>query len=102
MSAVAFDTLKFARRLKEAGVSDRHAEAEAEALAEAFESYTEDLATKADIRELATRIDGRFKEFDGRLKAMDARIDGRLTLLTWMLALVVVVTAVPALKSWFG
>ena len=37
MVAIAFDTLKYSKRLKDAGVPDKQAEAEAEALAEVLE-----------------------------------------------------------------
>ena len=37
MAAITFDTLKFANKLKSAGVVSEHAEAEAEALADIFE-----------------------------------------------------------------
>jgi len=67
MATITFDTLKFARRLKEAGVSESQAEAEAEALSEALESQ---LATKSDI----SRLEGRI-----------ARLEGRIILLQWML-----------------
>jgi hypothetical protein len=51
---VFFDTLKFVRQLKKAGVP----EAQAEAFAEAFkEAQSEaDLATKQDLRELEERL----------------------------------------------
>ncbi|MCX7814454.1 MAG: DUF1640 domain-containing protein [Tepidimonas ignava] len=52
MTALTFDTLKFARRLKEAGMDPRLAEEQAEALAEALEANLENLATKADIADL--------------------------------------------------
>ena len=48
--AVAFDTLTYARRLREVGVPQEQAEAHAEALAAAV---TETLATKEDMRDLA-------------------------------------------------
>jgi hypothetical protein len=50
MSTVTFDTLKFANRLKDAGVSSVQAEAEASAIAEAL--TTSDLSTKSDLTEL--------------------------------------------------
>ena len=50
---MAIDTLKFARRLQEAGVSPRQAEAEAEAIQEALEMAT---ATKSDIIELRGKL----------------------------------------------
>ena len=47
--AIAFDTLVYARKLKEAGFTDQQAEVQAEALAEIID---ERLATKQDIAEL--------------------------------------------------
>ena len=51
MSALTFDTLKFAKTLTVAGVPTAHAEAKAEALANAFAESEEaaNLATKQDI-----------------------------------------------------
>jgi hypothetical protein len=64
MATITFDTLKFARRLKDAGVEESQAEAEAEALAEALsEALESQLATKSDI----------------------TRLEGRIVLLQWML-----------------
>jgi hypothetical protein len=50
---VAFDTLAYARRLKNAGFSEEQAEVQAEALAAVV---TETLATKHDLRELEYRL----------------------------------------------
>jgi len=47
MATIAFDTLKYPKRLKDAGVPDK--QAEAEALAEALEVNIKDLATKGDL-----------------------------------------------------
>ncbi len=57
MSAVPFDTLKFARRLEAAGLSAEQAEIFTSALVEAAETY--DLATKTDPERvwLATKTD---------------------------------------------
>ncbi len=46
MSTLTFDTLKFANKLKSAGVPEKQAEAEAEALSEALEVNLKDLVTK--------------------------------------------------------
>ena len=55
MTAVPFDTLALARRLREkAGFTAEHAEAASEALADAMSGA--DLATKADLRELELRV----------------------------------------------
>jgi hypothetical protein len=54
MSAIAFDTHKFIRTLKESGIPEN----QAEAIAEAFRSAHIEavLATKADLRELEYRL----------------------------------------------
>lgn len=56
MSAVTFDTLKFAERLEKAGATREYAKAEAEALAEIFATGTQDLTTKSDLNELEMRV----------------------------------------------
>jgi hypothetical protein len=81
MSTITFDTLKFARRLKEAGVSEKHAEAEADALAEVFELQSKDLATKGDLQQVKIEL------------------QADMRLVKWMLALVIITTVIPALKS---
>ena len=53
MSAIAFDTLKFAKRLKEAGFTEQQAEALADAEAELIE---QNLATKRDIADIKRDI----------------------------------------------
>ncbi|MGH8533309.1 MAG: hypothetical protein ACREV1_11465 [Gammaproteobacteria bacterium] len=53
MNAIAFDTLKFAKRLKEAGFTEQQAEALAAAEAEFI---GDNLATKRDIAELKRDI----------------------------------------------
>jgi hypothetical protein len=56
MSTITFDTLKFANKLKSAGVLPEHAEAEAEALADIFEANLNEVATKEDIKALKEDI----------------------------------------------
>jgi len=56
MASITFDTLRFANRLKAAGVSQQHAEAEAEALSEVFETNIQDLASKQDIELLRAEV----------------------------------------------
>jgi hypothetical protein len=64
MSTITFDTLKYTERLRAAGVSEEQAKAEAEALVVAFsEAMDSQLATKRDTDKL----------------------DGRLSLLQWMI-----------------
>ena len=59
MTAVPFNTLKLAQQLRDkAGFTPEHAEAAAEAFAEAMGGA--DLATKADLRDLEQRLTIRF------------------------------------------
>ena len=67
MSSLAFDSLRFARRLKEAGVPDSQAEAQAELMAETFGFYVDNLVTR-------DYLDARFAEQEARL---EARLEAR-------------------------
>lgn len=89
MSAITFDTLKFANKLKAAGVPPEHAEAEAEALAEILEVNLKDLATKEDLRQMEERLTARF----------DAKIsDSKADLIRWVLGVgVLQITLIAAL-----
>ena len=73
MSTITFDTLKFSKRLEKAGIPREHAIAEAEALSDVFETGTQDIATKADIKALEAKMD---KEL--------APIRTELAVLKWM------------------
>ncbi|HEY0296809.1 MAG TPA: DUF1640 domain-containing protein [Bordetella sp.] len=57
----AFDTLKYANALKDVGIPDRQAEAQALALSGAFDVSLERLATKDDLNLLATELRGENK-----------------------------------------
>lgn len=82
MTAVTFDTLKFANRLKAAGVPDKQAEAEAEVLSEVLEVNLRELATKEDLRRLeaVTKEDLRRLEerFDVKLTQLEQRMTIKL------------------------
>jgi pyruvate-formate lyase-activating enzyme len=74
MATITFDTLKFANKLKSAGVLPEHAEAEAEALADIFEVNLKEVATKEDfkllkedIKHLEERIDSKFIQLEQRM-----------------------------------
>jgi hypothetical protein len=96
------DTLKYAKRLQEAGFTATQAEAQAQALWEAIEDT---VATKQDIalvrQEIAlvrqemsegeTRMDGRLKE-----------VDGRLRLHNWMIGFNLAISAAILLKLFLG
>jgi len=75
MTAITFDTLAYAKTLRDAGVEERQAEAQAVALAAVLKSGAGDLATKQDIDRL-----------ESRLNLIEERTEGRFKLLQWMLA----------------
>jgi len=60
MASIAFDTLAYSKKLKEAGVPEKQAEVQAEAFAEIIEDR---LATKQDIMNLQRDM----KEMEMRL-----------------------------------
>lgn len=93
MPITTFDTLKYVRRLEEAGMPSGQAEIQAEVLTEAFNVNLESLVTKdylaaqlaaqmaeqrayMDIRfaetrsELDTKIDSRFAELDSKIRTL--------------------------------
>ncbi|MBF0626006.1 MAG: DUF1640 domain-containing protein [Magnetococcales bacterium] len=75
-STVAFDTLKYARRLKEIGIPAPQAEMHAELLAEAL---AERLASKENLTRTETTLQRDIKELDAKgeiaKKELDARIE---------------------------
>ena len=83
MNAITFDTLKFAKRLKESGIPPEQAEAQAEALADAFETSSKEVATKADLREL------------------ELKITNQLTLLKWMVGIMLAGVVSLVMKTFF-
>ena len=78
MNANVIDTLRYADRLKEAGVENGQAEAMARAL---NAELTEGLATKADLRnaigKLENKVDLGFAAVDAKFDAMEAKFDGK-------------------------
>lgn len=65
MSAIAFDTLKFTKRLREAGVPEKQAEAEAEAVQDALREVIADFE-KSRLADVSTKLD--IKELDAKLE----------------------------------
>jgi hypothetical protein len=96
MATITFDTLKFANKLKSAGVLPEHAEAEAEALADIFEANLNEVATKEDIKLLKEDIkhleDKLCERFDGKFIQLEQRMTIKLGTL-----MVIAVSAVAAL-----
>ncbi|MEE4279184.1 MAG: hypothetical protein V2I82_12015 [Halieaceae bacterium] len=120
MTTLAFDTLRYARRLKEVGVPEPQAEVQAELMAEAFGFYADNLLTKdhftevlnARFAEQEARFEARFAQMDGhierRFAEQEAKFETRFVKLernqslhSWMLGLIVVTLVVPQLLEWF-
>lgn len=82
MPTVTFDTLRFANKLKAAGVADKQAEAEAEAIAEVIQVNFRDLVTKEHLRhelkELETRFDAKLDRLEAKLTGEVSRLEGKL------------------------
>ncbi len=89
MSQVAFGTLKFTETLKQAGVSEQHAKAEAIAIQGAFsEALNTQVATKEDIHELRTEL----KTDIHRLERGQDELRAEQRLLKWMLGFNLIMT----------
>ncbi|MBF0628588.1 MAG: DUF1640 domain-containing protein [Magnetococcales bacterium] len=90
-AAVAtFDTLKFVRRLRDAGVEEKQAEAFSEAIKEVQDAQLQELATKGDI--LATK---------GGLRELKLEIMAEIAPLKWGMAVCVAGIITLILKSFF-
>ena len=74
MGMVALDTLKLARRLREAGLPPEQAEAIAEAQAEALDTVvSERLATKGDLHAVREELHDLRVEMERRFGEMERR-----------------------------
>jgi hypothetical protein len=87
MATITFDTLKFANKLKSAGVPDKQAEAEAEALSEALEVNLKELVTKEYL--------------DTKFQQELAPIHTDLAVLKWMIGLMLAGVISLVLKAFF-
>jgi hypothetical protein len=89
MTTLAFDSLRFARRLRDAGVPEPQADAQAELMAEAFGFYADNILTKdhfeavldaklaARFAQQDAKFDKRFADIDRRFTEQDAKFDKR-------------------------
>jgi hypothetical protein len=101
MTTATFDTLKFANRLKQAGVPDRQTEAEAEALAELMEVNLKDLVTKTDLVATCDDLKRDIKELELKIEARLEAVRGEFTLAKWMLGLLLGGVIALILKTFF-
>ncbi len=84
MAITTFDTLKFVRRLEEAGVPVQQAEIQAEVLTEAFKVNLDALVTKDYLA-------ARFAE-------QDAKINANFRIQLWMIGIVQAFVIMPYLE----
>ncbi|AAF84227.1 hypothetical protein XF_1418 [Xylella fastidiosa 9a5c] len=109
VTSVSFDTLKFANKLKTAGIPPAHAEAEAEALEEVLKTNLQGFAEsesrngkalarlEANMEKGFTEVDLRFAQINQRF----AEVKGEMRLLKWMLGVIVTGIAALIIKAFF-
>ncbi len=85
MGISTFDTLKFVRRLEQAGVSTQQAEAQAEVLTEAFNVNLEELVTKDFLA--------------ARLAELKADFDAKFRVQTVMISIILAAVVIPLLQE---
>lgn len=95
MSAITFDTLRAARRLKEAGVPPQQAEAQAEIMAEAFVQNVDNLVTR-------DYLDVRLAQQDAQNDVKFEVINGKFRVTHWMLGLLIITTSIPLIQGFVG
>lgn len=69
MVAVALDTHRVVKRLRDAGFSDAQAETVTEVLTEATHASLADVATNARVDSLEQRMDARFENLEQRMNS---------------------------------
>jgi hypothetical protein len=74
MTAITFDTLKYANTLKAAGVPLAQAEAEAVALSEVLEVNLKDLATKEDLLSVKNELHRDIEDVRRDMREMEQRL----------------------------
>ena len=111
MATLAFDSLRYARRLKDAGVPEPQAEVQAELMAEAFGFYADNIVTRdyldatlrAAMTELEARLeaklDARLNQQDVKLAAIEATMQGNFRVLSALMGVTLLAVAVPAIQS---
>jgi hypothetical protein len=78
MTALTFDTLKYANTLKAAGFPAEQAEAQAGALSEVLEINLKELATKGDIASVQKDITALEQRIDSKLVLLEQRLTIKL------------------------
>ncbi len=84
MASITFDTLELVENLKKSGLSAEQSEAIVKNIAKSQEG----LLSK--------------EHFEHRLEKLEDRLNYKINLIQWMLAIVIVVTVIPALTKLFS
>jgi len=78
MPIAAFDTLKYARTLRDAGLPGEQAEAQeaalADALASTLQANLQDLVKKSDLEQFQAQVNSRFAAADVKMAELSAAI----------------------------
>jgi hypothetical protein len=74
MTALTFDTLKYANTLKKAGISQEQAEAQAGALSDVLEVNLKELATKGDLRQMESSTKAEFALLRAEMRELEQRM----------------------------
>jgi len=98
-----FDTLRYAKRLKEADVPEKQAEAQAEALREvlADQSATQAQASAHIVAESDTKTEKAVLRLEGKIDLLEQRSQARFVLLQWMLGITLAGVGVILTKLFF-
>lgn len=79
MTAMVFNTLQYAKQLKQAGFSEQQAEIQAEALQQVLENT---VATRADLEVFRAEINSNFinleTKLNNKISAVEAKLDSKL------------------------
>ena len=106
---IQFDTLRYVEKLRDAGMSEAHAKANAEALSTALEQSTSTtLATKEDIGELKETINElrlstkeTISALKSEVRAEFVQVRSDLKVMQWMTGTIVVGVVSLVAKSFF-
>jgi len=90
MASVTFDTLKFSKRLEQAGVPTAQAESQAQALAEVLDTNLTELVTKKDLQIALAPIHNDITQ-----------LHGELMLVKWMLGILIAGVLSLVIKAFF-
>lgn len=97
MTAVALDTLRISKRLREAGFSEPQAEAVTGVLHDAQEVALGDLATKSDLRDIRSEM----RELRSEVKTDIASLKADVAVLKWAVGLIVAGVIALVMKAFF-